>query len=305
MCETPLSAGPLGRANKEKTTVNKIKIDAVNMTNWIIITFVFFSLIIISSCSAQSDTSQIVIGKSFIYKSNILHEDRKINLYLPNNYSYSNSAYPVCYLLDGDYHFEHVTGLVSFLSSMSKIPEMIIVGIGNTDRLRDFSPTHTLIGYDGKTDSVSNASSGGAEMFYEFLSKELIPSIDKNYRTQPFRILVGHSHGGLFAIYSLLEHPNTFNAFITTSPNLWWDNKAILNDTNKISSIVFSQPCILFMSVANEGGLQEKSIFTLKQALQNHKAINFEWNTTSYPKDWHGSVSHISVYDGLTFIYSD
>lgn len=254
---------------------------------------------------SQVDSSSVVIGKIITLKSNVLGESRIIRLYTPEDYSSSTSAYPVLYLIDGDAHFSHISGLVSFLSSIGKISEMIVVGIDNTDRIRDLTPTHNIIGYDGKPDSNSYASTGGSERFFKFINEELIPFVEKNYRTQPFKILSGHSHGGLFTIFALLEHPQTFNAYISMSPSLWWDNNYLLKRANDLSKLKLNRPNFLFISVGNEGGLQEQSVVTFDNLLKKYSPSNLSWTYKSYPKEWHGSVSHISMFDGLTFLYSE
>lgn len=254
---------------------------------------------------SQVDSSQVVIGKLITLKSNVLGESRAIRLSTPEDYSTSTSAYPVLYLIDGDAHFSHISGLVSFLSSIGKMSEMIVVGIDNTDRIRDLTPSHNIIGYDGKPDSNSYASTGGSEKFFKFINEELIPFVEKNYRTQPFKILSGHSHGGLFTIFALLEHPQTFNAYIAMSPSLWWDNNYLLNRTNDLSNLKFSRPSFLYLSVGNEGGLQEQSVVSFVNLLKKYSPSNLSWTYKSYQKEWHGSLPHISMFDGLTFLYSE
>jgi predicted alpha/beta superfamily hydrolase len=271
--------------------------------NIIAVSIIAMVMLLFSDSSAQNDTSQVVIGKILNLQSTVLGENRKIRLYTPENYNSSNSAYPVFYLLDGERHFFHVSSIASFLSSVGKMPNMIIVAIENTDRIRDLSPTHTIIGYN-EIDSIFLASSGGSEKFFRFLSEELIPFVDGNYRTQPFRALCGQSLGGLFTIYTLLEHPQFFNAYIAISPALWWDDKAILKKVSNISKISLTRPSFLFISVANEGGLFEQSVLSFENSLKEYAPTKLEWIAQSYPNEGHKSSPLIGAYDGLSFIYS-
>ncbi|MFP3594919.1 alpha/beta hydrolase, partial [Chryseobacterium sp. SIMBA_038] len=75
------------------------------------------------------------------------------------------------------------------------------------------------------------ADRGGSENFVKFMQEELKPFISKNYRTQDYSVLVGHSFGGLFAINVFLSHPDYFNAYVANDPSLWWDNKVTLSRT--------------------------------------------------------------------------
>lgn len=108
--------------------------------------FLFIFLPFITT--AQTD-NKIVIGTIEHLSSKILNEDRELRIYVPNAGSetiFSKQKYPVLYLLDGEAHFNSVVGMMEQLSNNGNtvVPEMIIVGISNTNRMRDLSPTHIL-----------------------------------------------------------------------------------------------------------------------------------------------------------------
>src|SRR6478672_1871601 len=157
--------------------------------------------IFILSAEAQND-NKIIIGKIDSVYSNVLKEQRKIWVYTPDMTSGDHSAghhYPVLYLLDGDGHFPSVVGLIQQLSQVngnSVLPEMIVVGIPNTNRTRDLTPTH-IKSDQPMMDTNSSRNTGGGEQFVSFIEHELIPHIDSAYPTAPYKILVGHSFGGL------------------------------------------------------------------------------------------------------------
>src|SRR5690349_4410151 len=125
--------------------------------------FIIFLCAAISlSGHAQTD-NKIVIGKVDSVYSNILKEKRKIWVYVPENLQAAPARYPVLYLLDGDGHFQSVVGMIQQLSQVNGntvVPEMIVVGIPNTDRTRDLTPTH--IANDAPMmDSASSKNTGG------------------------------------------------------------------------------------------------------------------------------------------------
>ena len=113
---------------------------------------IFFILIGIQSIA--QNTKPIVIGKADSFHSAILNEKREILVYTPKSWDgVSNTTrYPVIYVLDGYDFFHSVTGLIQYLSSFGKMPEMIIVSISNTDRRRDLTPTHFTKWSDGEVD---------------------------------------------------------------------------------------------------------------------------------------------------------
>ena len=166
----------------------------------------------IQAQNTQTHLSKVVIGSIDSIHSKILNEQRKIWVYVPNSASndiYSKQRYPVVYLLDGDWHFYSVVGMIHQLSSVNGntiCPEMIVVGIPNTDRTRDLTPTH--IDSYLELDSTFCKNSGGEENFISFIEKELMPHIDSLYPTAPYRTFVGHSFGGLTVMNTLIHHTN-------------------------------------------------------------------------------------------------
>ncbi|WP_338273873.1 alpha/beta hydrolase [Corallococcus caeni] len=111
------------------------------------------------------------------------------------------------------------------------IPEMIVVGVPNTtDRTRDLTPpfSRTERVDDGRRLSEVSPTAGHADTFLRFLTEELAPHVEARYRTQPYRILVGHSHGGLFAMHVLTHKPESFNAYVALSPSVHWNSAELV-----------------------------------------------------------------------------
>ena len=142
--------------------------------------------------------------------------------------------------------------LVEFMSrnGNDQIPELIIVAVPNKDRNRDFTPTHSLTNQIGK-ESSSLASSGGGDAFLKFLQEELVPRIDASYRTLPYRILAGHSLGGLLAIHALLAAPAAFQGILAMDPSLWWDNQIVVRKEKEFLANAKGLHNGVFISLAN------------------------------------------------------
>jgi predicted alpha/beta superfamily hydrolase len=283
----------------------------------------FFGLLVITSCAQKKD-NKIVVGKIDTVNSKILKEKRQIWVYVPDdggNSLYAKQKYPVLYLLDGDGHFYSVMGLIHQLSQVNGntvLPPMMIVGIPNTDRTRDLTPTHTKGG--AYVDSNFVRTSGGGENFAAFLEKELIPYIDKNYSTAPYRILVGHSFGGLTAMNILVHHTNMFNSYVAIDPSMWWDNQLLLRQTDTALRTKNFKGKSLFLAIANtmsEGmdtvkvrndtsanSIHIRSILTLSDYLKANQSNGLNWSYKYYNDDNHGSVPLISEYDALHFIFN-
>jgi len=273
------------------------------------------------SIHAQKDNN-IVIGKIDSVYSKVLGEQRKLWIYTPDMTSGSrNQRYPVVYLLDGDAHFQSVVGMVQQMSQVngnSVYPEMIIVAIPNTDRTRDLTPTH-ITNDPPFMDSNFSKNTGGGENFVAFIEKELMPHIDSVYPTQPYKVLIGHSFGGLTVMNVLTNHTKLFNAYIAIDPSMWYDGQRFLAATEKKLREKKYDGTKLYIGIANtmpDGLTLDKmkkdtssdtrhirSIFALDKFLKSNTQNGLKYASKYYDSDDHSSVPLISEYDGMRFIF--
>lgn len=280
---------------------------------------------IISLISVAQADNKIVIGKVDSVYSAVLKEQRKVWVYVPNmktGMQNSGQRYPVVYLLDGDGHFESVVGMIQQLSQVNGntiVPEMIIVAIPNTDRTRDLTPTY-IASDPPMMDSNSSKNTGGGENFTAFMEKELIPHIDSIYPTQPFRVFIGHSFGGLTVMNVVTNHTKLFNAYIAIDPSMWYDKERFLKATQQKLASQKYKGTRLYVDISNtlpEGMTLEKmkkdttvdtrhirSIFTMDKFIKANPQNGLKYTSKYYADDDHGSVPLISEYDGLRFIFS-
>ena len=169
--------------------------------------------------------------KKMTVHSNILNEDRVVWVRTPRSYDHGNAAFPVLYITDGPGHINEIGSTIDFLVNNNRMPPLIVVGIANTDRTRDLTPTHwNEKDADGKD---PNPTSGGGDHFIDFIQKELMPEVEKHYRTSHYRIFAGHSLGGLTAIHILITRPELFQAYIAVSPSLQWDDQHTLHQAQQ------------------------------------------------------------------------
>ncbi len=199
----------------------------------------------------------IEIGAVDSVWSAALDEHRPYLVYTPPSYADTTLApqhYPVLYLLDGSAHFHSVSGLVQILGTgvngTYAIPEMIVVAIPNTDRTRDLTPTRPATDFDG-TPTPQDATSGGHAAFFSFLEGELIPHIESQFRTMPYRVFVGHSLGGITTLNALYTIPETFNAYVAIDPSLWWDDNVLLRQAKDYFSSARLDGKALYVAQAN------------------------------------------------------
>ena len=278
-----------------------------------------FTILLISGAKGQNQvqSNSVTIGTKHKLKSHILNEEREYWVSLPADYytsKYTPAKYPVVYLLDGDANFHSFTGMVQALSSgaYSKTPQMIVVGILNTDRTRDLTPSASSRAafFDKSVPLYKN--SGGNALFIRFLENELIPHIDSSYRTDDYKILTGHSFGGLTAVNILLNHTSLFNAYIAIDPSLWWDNSLLLKQADSLFKKKEFKGAALFTGRAFKESVPEdtttdmpRSNIAFHQLLDKYKPAGLKYKHQYYANDDHGTIPVPASYDALKFIFRE
>jgi predicted alpha/beta superfamily hydrolase/DNA-binding LytR/AlgR family response regulator len=292
---------------EETVTVGRAKV--TSFLEWLsgrLLLFFSFLLMVLFSKAQQNDSSRLVVADVVTLHSDVLKQDRKIEIYTPalsNWDKFPGQALPVLYLLDGDALTGVVASELNYLStSYYLLPPMIVVGISNYDhdRLHDLTPSVPDSGFGGAT---GMAAFGGADAFVEFLSAELIPYIEKHYKTEPFRILAGHSMGGLLSVHCLLNHSSLFNAYFAISPSLWWDNFKIVGSAGpRLDTGSFTNK-FLFFSDANEGLNMHAGVESFDSVLTRKHVNGLSYQYIRYPDESHGSEPVKAIYDALKWLY--
>ncbi len=255
-----------------------------------------FLLLFVLLISASFGQVKVEIGQKKVIHSNILNAYRTYQIYLPQSYHWApDRYYPVLYLLDGEHNFLHTVGSVSFLSSQGEIPELIIIAITSTVRIRDFTQT------DWSTMWIGG---GGAKNFKSFLSEELIPKIEEDYRTNNFRILFGHSASGQFALYTLTSEPTLFNAYFAISPSLDWDNELPQRSLEESFKTTDSLKTFLYFAYSDDFAEALDQDLKLVETLNTHSPIGFRWVGKGFPDETHGSVTLLAQIDALRQLYT-
>ena len=219
---------------------------------------------------------------------------------LPNGYATSGQSYPVLYILDG-WHFPLMAFLQENNIYSKRMRPVIMVNVshGTTPdvmalRARDFTPSKTS----------REAASGGAAAFLDFLEHEVIPFVDRTFRTIPSdRGLLGHSYGGLFAIYALEQRPALFQRIVAASPALDWDNRLLFAAARRQLRSLPS-PVRLDLSVGDEDEFGfAKDTIAFAKLLDELKPAGLNYRFTLYRGENHNSVRLVSFPAGLYWAY--
>jgi predicted alpha/beta superfamily hydrolase len=254
--------------------------------------------VIAAAAFAQPPTGTV---KRLTIKSAVLGEERVVLVRTPAGYETNKLSYPVLYMTDGDAHMGHTASSIEFLVQNGRIPDLIVVGVTNTDRTRDLTPAKSAD--KNPAGELRWPTSGGADNFLKFFETELIPEIEKTYRVQPYRIFAGHSLGGLFAIHAMISKPGLFNSYIAVSPSLQWADNEALKRAEEFLKNRKEAKMTLFASIGNEPGAIGDDFDKLKDALAKSSIKGFEWQAERMADEDHGSVVLRSHYFGLRKVY--
>ncbi|MGI8582322.1 MAG: alpha/beta hydrolase [Chitinophagaceae bacterium] len=276
-----------------------------------ILTFLTFLTFAQVNKQKEIDNSKpFVLGVISEIQSIQLAEKRILNIYLPEGYNKDDTTkYPVIYLLDGsaDEDFIHIVGLVQFnnFSWINRVPKSIVVGIANVDRKRDFTYQTTI-----EEDKKRFPTAGHSDKFIAFIEKELQPFIEKKYKTNNSKTIIGQSLGGLLATEVLLKNSRLFNKYIIISPSLWWDNGTLLNQASDILQEKFLQKIDIYIGVGKEGlapgnipHVMEVDANLLAEKLKNSKSKNVNVYFDYLPQEDHATIAHQAVFNAFRILY--
>jgi predicted alpha/beta superfamily hydrolase len=258
------------------------------------VTFLGTLILVVSSFTQANDFFQ----HHEVLHSKSLNEDRRAIVQIPRSYaSDSEREYPVIYLLDGMDNLPMVSGMLNRLQQSDIAPELIIVAIENTDRLRDLTPT---VNYDPRGPA---GKGGGGDKFLDFIEMELIPHINQKYRTHDFKIFLGASIGGLLVIHSLQSRPHLFQAHMAFSPAVWWGDRTTVKKTKEFISKAKALDNYLYLNIGEEGGDMRTVYDDLHSFLQKNKPENLKLKTDAFDTVPHGLTAAAGVFNAFQNLF--
>lgn len=241
---------------------------------------VLISSLLLTACTFAQSQLDLNVGQQYSIKSEHLKGMRNYYIHLPVNYKTSNKKYPVLYVLDGQMHFTSAVAIQHSLGKSTDVPEMIIVGIENTyPRRRDLKRSQR-------------------DTFVSFLADELIPLIDKTYRTKQERIIFGWEQGGYFSSYLLFHKSQLFAGTISS-------NGTVVNDSMIERLKLLPAKNERYLYLANS--IQD--IFTIDEtndavkALKNNSSEKLMWKSELFNNETHASLPYLAMFNGLRYFY--
>ncbi len=157
----------------------------------------------------QHSEPAVTLGKIASLQSKVLSKTVPLSIHLPENYDSSRKTYPVFYMLGSDYRarFAMLAGTLDYMGE-GQIPEMILIGVDLPEGNGILLPTR------------DNHDTTIPDNYLTFFETELMPHVESQYRTAPFKVLYGASNSGFFTVYALLNKPLLFNGYFASSPSI-------------------------------------------------------------------------------------
>jgi hypothetical protein len=231
---------------------------------------------------AQTRTGDVVIGSDYTFPSAFLKTDVPVSIHLPQGYNKGDGRYPVLYLLDFGNDFRFAGPVADFLQATNRVPGLIVAAV-----------------------AVDNLS-GSPQAMLGFLEKELFPYVEKEYRTQPCRLLYGHSGRSFATVFILLNRPELFYAYICSGLGITYPPFPGAADFVAVASAKLSNlaslPKSFYFSLGDERPFLA-GVNKFMEVLAAKAPKDFEWKFAHMENDDHLSTKLKTLYEGLEFAF--
>ena len=250
--------------------------------------------------AASSAATPLVIGESFNIDSQALQEKRHINVYMARAWDTPPEApLPVLYMPDGGMaeDFLHVAGLLQVSVANGTMRPFMLVGMQNTQRRRDLT---------GPTDSAEDRKIapvvGGASAYRAFIRDELMPEIQRRYRTTGETAIVGESLAGLFVVETYLLEPQLFDHYLAFDPSLWWNRGALPRQAATLLAKGKPGKRSLYLASSSESGIAIE-VQRLADVLAKQAPSGLQWHVEKMPEETHGTIYHPAALKAFRAVF--
>jgi len=245
--------------------------------------------------------AQFLPAKPDALYSNSLAQKRALEVYLPEESEKDPAKrYETIYVLDGDWNAKIVVQIVAFMRQVGFMPPVIVVSVPNffdaqgvNSRDRDLTPTVV----------ADQPRSGGAAQFLSFLKTELVPYVDGHYPANGTHLVHGHSYGGLFLIYVLMNDPALFDGYVVLDPAMGWDNHALDAVIDKQLPATPVKGKSIYVAARTGRAYEGMGIATMEPIFRRRAPADLRWKISAYPDETHDSLKLKGTYDALRFAY--
>ncbi|HAN97903.1 MAG TPA: esterase [Planctomycetaceae bacterium] len=223
---------------------------------------------------------------SFELRSELLDETRRLCVWLPPDYASGDRVYPVLYMPDGGVaeDFPHLANTIAELVEQEAIEPLLVVGIENADRRRDLSGPSTTL-YDAQFAPQTD----GAATFRAFIRDELIPEIERRYRVDKRRAIVGESLAGLFVVDTLVRESELFEIYLAMDPSLWWDDHRIVREASTWAPALGARKLSFWFAGSDAEDIRVHTR-ALAAVLDESAPETLRWTYSDQPNEQHRTI---------------
>lgn len=249
--------------------------------------------------SQAEPVSRLNIGETFLLQSEVLHESRRINVYLPPAYTGSRQGLPVLYMPDGGLaeDFLHVAGLLQVSTGNGTMRPFVLVGIENTQRRRDLTgPT------DNAEDKAIAPRVGGSEAFRRFIQRELMPAVRQRYRTTGETAIMGESLAGLFVVETFFLEPDLFDTYVAIDPSLWWNSGRLVGEAGGRLASGLPRAKALYLAASRDD--RDRRTQQLASVLAGKAPANLTWHYDAMPEESHATIYHPAALRAVRLLFA-
>lgn len=245
----------------------------------------------------------VTIGTGIRFRSQVMGQERNINVYLPAAYEREPSRrWPVLYVIDGgvEQDFMHIAGLASLGGLSGMYPDMIVVGIETVDRRNELTTPTENQRYRSEFPTL-----GGAERFRRMIAEEVMPFVAANYRGTDERLVMGESLAGYFIVDTFLNAPSLFTHYFAISPSMWWDDMSL---AARAPALLATQPAgsrALYLTTADEGGDHLRGAQRLAEAIRARTPAGLRFSYVPQPQEQHSTIYHGAALAALRWAYQE
>jgi predicted alpha/beta superfamily hydrolase len=235
--------------------------------------------------------------------SAVLGERREVIVRLPESYQREPARrYPAIYVLDGASQSIQTADSAALMARIGVMPELIVVGVPSGDqRQRDHTPPFMLQDLDDAKSPL-----GEADRFLAFLKDEVIPRVEREYRTDSLRMLAGHSRGGLLVCYSLLAEPQLFAARFAHSPALWRQDGLLIDKLAEFLSAKPGLESFLYLSLgAKENDKMMAAFERTRSLLAEFRGSGLVWQADLVAGADHSTNAGMATPLGFKALFGD
>ena len=197
-------------------------------------------------------------------------------------------------MLDGEWNFELVASYLDYMFDNDAFPEMIVTGVQNVNRNRDYVPR----------EDASFRDTGKADDFLEFVKEDWVDFIDYDYSSSQKRVLVGHSFGGVFTLHALFKEPELFDAYIALGSSAWIADRVLFEEADAFFADASGADAFVYMAVGEgDGGPTLPSSTDLAHLFEENAPESMDWTFDITPKTDHFKNFVSGMHDGFMALF--